>query len=207
MKNQSTYTGFDFTNTWTMTGDKDYLYPELRVFATAEPASIDITTLPIKLVYIEARDYLDITGGKITIYYNNGENEEVALTTSMVSGFDNTILGTQTLTVTYKGFTDAFDIEIVEPPVQLSVAPNVVNNHIVLFVKADKEITTQILHIALYSEAGQMLDYIIVPTIELFKTTNVVFDDDVAIKTAKVFLWDSLTTTTPIADAVEVAIR
>lgn len=88
-----------------------------------------------------------------------------------------------------------------------SVTANIVSDHIVLFVESPQEITTQVLHIALYSEAGQMLDYIIVPTVKPFTTTNVVFDDVAAVKTAKVFLWDSLTTTTPIADAVEVTIR
>ena len=94
-----------------------------------------------------------------------------------------------------------------EPEALLSATANTVNDHIVLFVKSKQEISTQVLHIALYSEAGQMLDYIIVPTVEPFTTTNVVFDDNTAVKTAKVFLWDSLTTTTPIADAVEVAVR
>ena len=94
-----------------------------------------------------------------------------------------------------------------EPDVMLSATANVVNDHIVLFVKSKQEISTQVLHIALYSEVGQMLDYIIVPTVEPFTTTNVVFDDNAAVKTAKVFLWDSLTTVTPITDAVEVTVR
>lgn len=92
-----------------------------------------------------------------------------------------------------------------EPP--LSATSNIVNDHIVLFVESKQEITTQVLHIALYSEAGQMIDYIIVPTVKPYTTTNVVFDNYANAKTAKVFLWDSLTTTTPIADAVEVTIR
>jgi len=91
--------------------------------------------------------------------------------------------------------------------ITIGTTSNIVNDHIVLFVKSDKEITTQVLHIALYSEAGQMLDYIIVPTVEPFTTANVIFDDDADVKTAKVFLWDSLSTTTPIAEAVEVTIR
>ena len=95
----------------------------------------------------------------------------------------------------------------VEPEATLSATSNIINDHIVLFVESTQEISTQILHIALYSEAGQMLDYIIVPTVKPFTTTNVVFDDNTVVKTAKVFLWDSLSTTTPIADAVEVTIR
>lgn len=95
----------------------------------------------------------------------------------------------------------------VKPEGPLSATSNIVNNHIVLFVESKQEISTQVLHIALYSESGQMIDYIIVPTVKPYTTTNVVFDNYANAKTAKVFLWDSLTTTTPIADAVEVTIR
>ncbi len=210
MKTQDPFIGFDFTETWTMAGNEDYLYPELvdvEMIFTKKVESISVTTLPTKLVYMEVTDALDVTNGKIAVYYNNGTNGVIDLAANMVSGFDNTVVGKQTLTVTYEGCTTTFEVEILEVPIQLSVTPNVVNNHVVLFVKSNKEISTQILHIALYSEAGQMLDYIIVPTIEPFTTTNAVFDDDAAVKTAKVFLWDSLSTTTPIADAVEVTIR
>jgi hypothetical protein len=210
MKLASTFVGFDFTDTWTMAGNAEYLYPELadvEMIFSKRAVSIAVTTLPTKLSYTEATDALDVMGGKVTVCYNDGTTEEVALSADMVSGFDNTVVGKQTLTVTYGDFTDTFEIEILEASIKLSVTSNVVSNHIVLFVKSDKEISTQVLHIALYSEAGQMLDYIIVPTIEPFTTTNVVFDDDANVKTAKVFLWDSLTTTTPIADAVEVTIR
>ena len=77
-----------------------------------EITKIEVTTLPSTLEYLEGKDPLDVTGGKITVYYNNDTSEEVEITPAMVSGFDNTTIGTQALTVTYEGYTDTFDITI-----------------------------------------------------------------------------------------------
>ncbi len=56
---------------------------------------------------------------------------------------------------------------------EITATSNVVNNNIVIYVKSNEEIVTEMLHIALYSEVGQLIDYIIVPTIEPFKNANV----------------------------------
>ena len=76
-------------------------------------SSIAVTVLPTKTSYIEGKDALDVTGGKITIYYNNDTSETIAMTSDMVSGFDNSIVGPQALTVTYEGMTATFDVTIV----------------------------------------------------------------------------------------------
>ena len=75
--------------------------------------SIEVTTAPTKVEYLEAKDTLDVSNGKVTLYYNNDTNEVIDLTAAMVTGFDNTVVGKQTLTVTYKSFTDTFDVEII----------------------------------------------------------------------------------------------
>ena len=73
---------------------------------------IGVTTLPTKLSYVEGEEEFDSAGGMITVYYDNESSEEIALTADMVSGFDNTLVGSQTLTVTYGDFTATFEIEI-----------------------------------------------------------------------------------------------
>ena len=52
-------------------------------------------------------------GGRITLHYGNGTSEVIRMTDSMVSGFNNSIVGMQTLTVTYRGITTTYDVEIV----------------------------------------------------------------------------------------------
>ncbi len=113
LKQQATFAGFDFDKVWTMAGDADYPYPELRSFIQSVLQSIAVTTQPTKLTYLEGKDALDVTGGRITAFYSDGSVEEVDMTPEMVTGFDNTVIGMQTLTVTYEGKTDAFTVEIV----------------------------------------------------------------------------------------------
>ncbi len=84
---------------------------DVEIFAKTL-TSIAVTATPTKMEYLEAYDALDVIGGKVTLYYDNGTSEEIDLTVNMVSGFDNTIVGKQTLTVTYEGFTDTYDVEI-----------------------------------------------------------------------------------------------
>lgn len=104
-------------------GDKTYAavmnpQPEQSSPSTVTPVtvtSISVSTLPAVREYpLEGLDVLpDLTGGELTIYYSNGGSKTVSLTRYMVSGFDNSTLGTKTITVTCGGKTTTFNIEIV----------------------------------------------------------------------------------------------
>lgn len=74
--------------------------------------SIAITTLPVKTEYLEGKDMLDLAGGRLTLTYNNGTSEEVDLILAAVSGFDNSNVGKQALTVTYQGKTTTLDVTV-----------------------------------------------------------------------------------------------
>ncbi len=74
--------------------------------------SIAVTTLPIKTVYHAGRDALDVTGGKVTVLYDNDTVSVINLTTAMVSGFDNSVEGTLTLRVTTYGKSTTFDVTV-----------------------------------------------------------------------------------------------
>ena len=56
-------------------------------------------------------EVLDVTGGKMTVTRGSGDTI-IDLTSGMVSGYNSNILGTQTLTVTYGGFTQNYDIVV-----------------------------------------------------------------------------------------------
>ena len=75
-------------------------------------SKIEMETVPTKTAYIQSYEKLDVTGGKIKAIYNDTSTEMIQLTASMVSGFDNSKLGNQTLTVTYKGKTTTYTIQI-----------------------------------------------------------------------------------------------
>ncbi len=63
--------------------------------------AIEWKTLPDKLQFQEG-DTLDITGGVITAYYDYEIVEDEQLNRNMISGFDNTTVGEQPLTVTFE---------------------------------------------------------------------------------------------------------
>ena len=83
-----------------------------RVGEEPEATGIEVTMLPDKTSYLEGKDEFDVTGAKLTVYYDDDSFEEIDITADMVSGFDNTVVGPQTLTVTYGEFTATFEIEI-----------------------------------------------------------------------------------------------
>ena len=90
----------------------DYTFTFTVEVTAKSVVRIEITTLPKLLSYFGKRDALDVTGGRVAIYYDNGTQETVDMTAGMVSGFDNTVAGIRTLTVTVGGKTDTFDVEI-----------------------------------------------------------------------------------------------
>ncbi len=79
------------------------------------PVSIEMKTLPNKLTYQEG-ETLDLTGGAIITYYDYDIVEEELLTYDMISGFDNTKAGTQTLIVTFDEQTTTFDVTVTHVP-------------------------------------------------------------------------------------------
>ena len=89
----------------------------------AKLESIYISALPAKTVYSVGNGSLNLTGGKLMLVCDSGETE-VNLTAAMVSGFDNTILGKQTLTVTVGGLTTTFEVEVVERAVTFVAVEN-----------------------------------------------------------------------------------
>ena len=74
--------------------------------------AIEWKTLPKKLTYV-AGEPLSVYGGAITTYYDHDIVEEEPLTADMVTGFDSSVLGKQTLTVTFGGKTLTYEIEVI----------------------------------------------------------------------------------------------
>lgn len=116
MRLKSTFEGFDFENTWTMEGNPDFPYPELISNPSSfkkSLASISVAALPDKVNYLEGKDEFDITGAILRLTYDNGTNEKIPMTAEMVSGFDNTIVGTNRIKVQYGGFETSFNVTVI----------------------------------------------------------------------------------------------
>ena len=79
--------------------------------------SVAITSFPTKTTYIENEEDLDLSGGILTVYYEGGTTQDIDLSTLDVTGFDNSVLGEQTLTVKYDDFSAQFKVNVVMKPV------------------------------------------------------------------------------------------
>lgn len=81
-----------------------------------------------------------------------------------------------------------------------------INNTLVVNVDINAIATAECLHIALYTDKGQMIDYIIVPPNKPFNNMNVVFKDANNASYAKVFLWNGFTSLQPLTEAKRIDI-
>ncbi len=102
--------------------------PETAAPTPATPVTItkiEIASKPAVLDYlVGGLDVLpDLTGAQVTIYYDNGRKETQDITRWMVSGFDNSKIGTNTITVTCGGKTATFDVNII-PEVIVGISVN-----------------------------------------------------------------------------------
>lgn len=70
---------------------------------------IQIISLPTKTVYSYNQDF-DVGGGRIRITYLDNTASEQSVTMSMVSGYNKTVCGYQTITIAYLDATVSFDI-------------------------------------------------------------------------------------------------
>ena len=76
-------------------------------------SNINILNYPSKTSYYVGEE-LDVSGLEIEAVYSDGSTSVVTVTSDMVSGFDSSVVGNQTLTVTYEDYTATFDVEVVE---------------------------------------------------------------------------------------------
>ena len=75
-------------------------------------SGIEITQLPFKTQYA-GNEQLNVSGGVITVSYDDDTAKTVEMTANMVSGFESGVSGIQTLTVQYEGFETSFDVEVI----------------------------------------------------------------------------------------------
>ncbi len=81
---------------------------------TRELVNISVTTTPTKLFYLQGSENLNLSGGQITLLYDDETTGVTGITADMVTGFDSTELGEKTLTITYGGKTTTLTIYIVD---------------------------------------------------------------------------------------------
>ena len=84
---------------------------DVTVVANVSLTGIEIVSEPDKASYIVGED-LDLSGLEIEATYSDGSTSYVDVSLDMVSGFNSSKVGTQTLTITYRGYTATFTVDV-----------------------------------------------------------------------------------------------
>ncbi len=79
---------------------------------------------PIKVNYLYGEN-LDLAGGTIIVKNESGETiGPLSITTEMISEFEPTVLGIQTITVTYLGYSNTFNVNVIDWDKELVIIQN-----------------------------------------------------------------------------------
>lgn len=115
LKLQSSYSSFDFDSIWVMDANAMYPYPQLKNNAQdlRVVESVILASKPTKAEY-KFGEEIDLTGASLQIEYTNGTSELIDITKDMLSGYSSTTPGVQSVSVTYKGFTNSFTVKVNE---------------------------------------------------------------------------------------------
>ena len=106
--------GAEYIVTLIVKGPHEAYVKVTDLLSTKEIESISVKSTSGKSCYTD--DYVENIGIYINVNTADGDTFERKVSSSMVSGFDSSVVGTQTLTITYGGCTTTFDVEIVERP-------------------------------------------------------------------------------------------
>ena len=123
-------TGFDTTTEGSKTATISYTEngvtktTNLNYTVADSVTGITLKTKPSKTEY-KYQEPLDITGGKITVSKGSG-TQDIEITEGMVSGYDKTTLGKQTITITYGGQTVTYEVTVKDYVTGITVTPNTV---------------------------------------------------------------------------------
>ncbi len=107
-------TGYDMSKPGNQTVTVRYMGQITQFDITIKQRSateISLEKAPDQVEYLEGQP-LDLTGALIKVSYDNGQSESVAVNPAMVSGYDATVVGQQTIVVNLEGQSVTFDVTV-----------------------------------------------------------------------------------------------
>lgn len=117
LMDQANLAGFDFDKTWTLDGDADYAFPELKDTPVNEGkwvVGLVLAKQPDKKEYMQGAEELDITGAEVVLLYSDGTTQAIDLWQTHVRGFDYGKPGDQTIYLTWENYETSFKITVKE---------------------------------------------------------------------------------------------
>ena len=77
-------------------------------------SSIKVSRGLTKTSYIQNYDKLSLTGGVVTVTYNDKTTKNIPMSSCTVTGFNNKTIGKKTLKISYEGVSTTYDVTIVK---------------------------------------------------------------------------------------------
>ena len=136
MKLMNSYTGFDFVNTWDFADDGDYLFPILKnvkFIYNKEIFNVELNDTNLKKDYIVGFTDLDLSGGKLKLFYNNGEISLIDINADMVSYNNINTPGNYDVTLIYETYYFTYQIEVINRLIENVVLENAPLNNTFVF--------------------------------------------------------------------------
>ena len=91
-------------------------YLIVKTDETGSLKSVSVTQTPTEIIYSEMDGTLTLTGGKITLVYDNGATGTIDITSEMLTEYDVTSGENQNITLTYGGLSVSFVAKITTIP-------------------------------------------------------------------------------------------
>lgn len=107
--NGQTYT------TWCKIGENRYVAKHYVEYADNPVTGLQLVSLPTVTEYVQPVVSPKLEGAVLLVTYANGHSEALTPTKKMVSGFDGSKTGKQTVTITHKGKTVNLDVTVSAP--------------------------------------------------------------------------------------------
>ncbi len=117
MKSKGALTGFDFDSVWEIDPYCSYGYPQLKSNRQVRVTTISVDMPSDQLDY-EVGDSLNINNATLKLVYSDKTSASILLTEDMLSGYDMSQAGEQTVIVTYGNLKTSFKITVTEVPAQ-----------------------------------------------------------------------------------------
>lgn len=111
MKTQNTYTGFDFDDVWMIDPYSNYPYPQLRSNPHIKVTKMEVAKLPNQVEFQQSKE-LDLSGGQVTLYYEDGRETTVAMDEKMLKKYNMDVIGSQDVILSWGGAVCSFPIEV-----------------------------------------------------------------------------------------------
>lgn len=109
MRSKTSFTGWDFNDTWYIDPYSSYQYPQLRTAPQVRISGIEIVSMPTKTTY-EQGENISLEGAVAKLIYEDGYTATVTVNDDFKVEYDNLKLGQQDVKLSYLDGSTTFPV-------------------------------------------------------------------------------------------------